>query len=458
MSLVDKATLVSKLTTIVNTTYETGSYVVDDVLSTALSMSLLSEINIITVDSVDLLPNLKYYNSPNAMIYYVNSIDVFAVSSNLKWLTLDGRLLRQDSLYGKIWSWGVATSGQLGDNTAIPKSSPVSVVGGFSDWCEISAGDYHSVGVRLNGTAWGWGRGTCGVIGDNASISRSSPVSVVGGFTDWCQVYAGYDHSLGLRSNGTAWAWGRNTVGAGSLGDNTTVDKSSPVSVVGGFTDWCQLSAGRCFSLGVRTNGSLWGWGINSRGQLGDNTLLAKSSPVSVVGGFTDWRQVSAGGFHTLAVRTNGTAWAWGCGGEGRLGDNATLDRSSPVSVVGGFTDWCQLSGGNNHSLGVRTNGSLWGWGLNASAQLGDNTTSNRSSPVSVVGGFTDWCQVSAGTSHSLAVRQNGTAWAWGCGNCGMLGDCTIVAKSSPVSVVGGFTNWCQVSASKCNGLGVISL
>ena len=159
MSLVDKATLVSKLTTVVNTTYETGSYVVDDVLSTALSMSLLSEINIITVDSVDLLPNLKYYNSPNAMIYYVNSIDIFAVSSNLKWLTLDGRLLRQDSLYGKIWSWGVATSGQLGDNTAIPKSSPVSVVGGFSDWCEISAGDYHSVGVRLNGTAWGWGRG-----------------------------------------------------------------------------------------------------------------------------------------------------------------------------------------------------------------------------------------------------------------------------------------------------------
>ena len=102
MSLVDKANLVSKLTTVVNTAFETGSYTVDDVLSTALSMNALSEINIVRSDSVDALPNLKYYNSPNAMIYYVNSIDIFAVSSNLKWLTLDGRLLRQDSLYGKI--------------------------------------------------------------------------------------------------------------------------------------------------------------------------------------------------------------------------------------------------------------------------------------------------------------------------------------------------------------------
>ena len=98
--------------------------------------------------------------------------------------------------------------------------------------------------------------------------------------------------------------------------------------------------------------------------------------------------------------------WAWGCGSVGRLGDNTTTDRSSPVSVIGGFTDWCQVSAGNIHSLGVRTNGTAWAWGLNNSGQLGDNTKTDKSSPVSVIGGFTDWCSVSSGFCHSIAIRK----------------------------------------------------
>jgi len=134
MPPIDKPGLVSKLTTVVNTAYETGSYLVEDVLATSLSMTALSEINIVTVSDVLSLPNLKYYDSPNAMIYYVNDIDVFAVSSNFKWLTLDGRLLRQDTTYGKIWSWGNNNLGQLGDSTAVSKSSPVSTAP--SGWCD----------------------------------------------------------------------------------------------------------------------------------------------------------------------------------------------------------------------------------------------------------------------------------------------------------------------------------
>ena len=215
------------------------------------------------------------------------------------------------------------------------------------------------------------------------------------------------------RTNGIAWipftqqnfsptfAWGCNA------GDNTTVAKSSPVLVVGGFTDWCQLSAGCAHSLGVRANGSLWAWGNGGNGQLGDNAAAIRSSPVSVVGGFTDWCQVSASSSHSLGVRQNGTAWAWGFAGLfGKLGDNTTVAKSSPVLVVGGFTDWCQLSAGCAHSLGLRQNGTAWAWGCNASGQLGNNSTVSRSSPVSVVGGFTDWCRVSAGGIHSLAIRN----------------------------------------------------
>jgi alpha-tubulin suppressor-like RCC1 family protein len=351
------------------------------------------------------------------------------------------------------WAWGLNCNGQLGDNTTVSKRSPVSVVGGFTDWCQVSAGFCHSIGVRQSGTVWSWGFNSSGQLGDNTTVARSSPVSVVGGFTDWCQISAGNNHSLGVRQEGTAWAWGSNL--QGRLGDNTTVCKSSPVSVVGGFTDWCQVSAGDSHSLGVRQSGTAWGWGFNSSGQLGDNTNVSKSSPVSVVGGFCDWCQVSAGTFHSLGVRQGGTAWGWGNNGQGRLGDNTTVCKSSPVSVVGGFTDWSQVSAGLSQSLGLRQNGTLWAWGVNSSGQLGDNTTVSKSSPVSVVGGFTDWCQVSAGDSHSLGVRQSGTAWGWGANGSGQLGDNSITGRSSPVSVVGGFCDWCQVSASCRHSLGL---
>ena len=344
------------------------------------------------------------------------------------------------------WAWGCNSLGQSGDNTTVNKSSPVSVVGGFTDWCQVST-TRTALAIRTNGTAWGWGRGYCGLLGNNSTVSTSSPVSVVGGFTDWCQVSAGHIHSLGVRTNGTAWAWGYNQFG--KLGDNTIVQKSSPVSVVGGFTDWCQIGAGQRFSLAVRQNGTAWAWGRGFQGALGDNTTADKSSPVSVVGGFTDWCQVAAGYKHSVGVRTNGTAWAWGDGGNGQLGDNTTGSASSPVSVVGGFTDWCQVSAGYFHALAVRTTGTAWAWGENLCGKLGDNTTVNKSSPVSVVGGFTNWCQVSGGYRHSAGVRQSGTAWGWGAGTVGQLGDNNSgYNRSSPVSVVGGFTDWCQISAA----------
>ena len=201
------------------------------------------------------------------------------------------------------------------------------------------------------------------------------------------------------------WSWGSN--GQGRLGDNTTATKLSPVSVVGGFSDWCQVSVGIGHSVGLRSNGTIWTWGCNSNVELGDTTTVSKSSPVALAGNVIDWRYVSAGAAHNLAIRSNGTLWSWGFNGCGRLGDGTLVAKCSPVAVVGGFTDWHQVSGGGNHSLGVRSNGTIWAWGYNNVGQLGDSTTVAKCSPVSVVGGFTDWCQASAGICHSLAVRSN---------------------------------------------------
>ena len=412
--------------------------------------------------ALDILSNsvisvASFVNLPNATTYagrlvYVNDENRYYHAVDGYWLNnLNTKIF---NFVPQTWSWGVGTCGRLGDGTITSKSSPVSVVGGFTDWCQVSAGDAHSIGLRANGTIWSWGLGTCGRLGDCTTVDKSSPVSVVGGFTDWCQISAGCEHNLAIRQNGTAWGWGNGICGV--LGDCTVTGVViSPVSVVGGITDWSQLSGAQRHSLGLRQNGTLWAWGASDSGQLGDGTLVGKSSPRIVVGGFTDWSQVSGNGLHSLAVRQNGTAWAWGFGGNGRLGDNTAVTKSSPVSVVGGFTDWCQVSAGESHSLGLRRNGSAWGWGVTSNGQIGDNTVVSKSSPVSVVGGFTDWCRVSAGSIHSLGVRTNGSLWAWGCNIGGQLGDNTAATKSSPVSVAGGLTNWCQVSAGGSHSLAI---
>ena len=387
------------------------------------------------VNYVNAYSELPAADTVNGYMYYVKSLGLY-FSNGTTWSRMD-----PVEYYNSAWTWGYGKFGHLGNNSTTNRSSPVSVVGGFTDWCQVSAGFTTSSGIRQNGTLWSWG--IWQRLGDNTTVDKSSPVSVVGGFTDWCQVSAGVTASLAVRQNGTAWAWGDN--GLGQLGDDTITSRSSPVSVVGGFTDWCQVasSMANISGHGVRQNGTLWSWGYNATGKLGDDTTVAKSSPVSVVGGFTDWCQVSSGYF-TAAVRQNGTLWAWGSGSYGRLGNNCTTNRSSPVSVVGGFTDWCQISA-STHGLGLRTNGSAWAWGCNTVGQIGDNTTVAKSSPVSVVGGFTDWCQVSAGYKFGTAIRTNGTIWAWGLNSYGRLGNNSTTDSSSPVSVVGGFTDWCRI-------------
>jgi alpha-tubulin suppressor-like RCC1 family protein len=414
----------------------------------------------IIVEDGNSLPDLLLTSIEPGTIFFVESLGIPVVANTGCWLGLNNEVIRKDILQATAWAWGCNTTigaGQLGDGTTVSRRSPVSVVGGFTDWCQVSAGGFHSLGVLTNTPfcqtgAQAWGNNCRGQLGTGNTFNRSSPVAI-SGFLDWCQVSAGKEHSLAVRQNGTAWAWGLGT--CGRLGDDTILTKSSPVSVVGDFTDWCQVSGGDCHSLGLRQNGTAWAWGRGTYGVLGDNSTVAKSSPVSVIGDFTDWCQVSAGIQHSLALRQNGTAWAWGSNGQGRLGDNTIVSKLSPVSVVGGFTDWCQVSAGNSHSLGVRENGTAWAWGCNSFGQLGDDTITSQSSPVSVVGGFTDWCQVSAGGFHSLGTNQEGLVWAWGCNGYGQLGDNTTVSKRSPVSVVGDFTDWCQVSAGYKHSLGL---
>lgn len=456
MTTVDQTALYAKLVALANN-YATGSTATEDVLNVAMSIWAFGDINILTVDNKDALPNLELYDTPDSVVCFILDTDIFAISSLKRWITFDGRLIRDDTGRATLpaYSWGTNSCGQVGDNTTVARSSPVDVVGGFADWCNISSSLF-SMGIRTNGTAWSWGRNSSGQLGDLTVTARSSPVSVVGGFTNWCQISAGSAHTLAVRTAGTAWSWGDGSFGV--LGNNSVSLFSSPVSVVGGFVNWSQVSAGGSHSLGLRADGTAWSWGFNINGQLGDNSTVSRSSPVSVVGGFVNWCQLSAGGAHSVGVRTTGTVWSWGCNNYGMLGDNTDTSKSSPVSVVGGFTDWCQVSAAGFHNVGIRTNGTAWSWGGNFDGRLGDDSAATRSSPVSVVGGFTNWCVSSAGACHSLALRSDGTAWSWGGNLAGQLGDGSITSRSSPVSVVGGFANWLRISAGNGQSLGIRSL
>ena len=340
----------------------------------------------------------------------------------------------------QLYAWGDNASGQLGVNNRTDRNSPVQV--GSLSWSQISAGKDHNASILSDGTLWTWGDGNQGRLGHNSEIFRSSPTQV-GALTTWSQASASQsDFTAAIKTDGTLWTWGEGLTGR--LGQNSIVDRSSPVQV-GSLTDWFQVSAGNLHAAAVKTDGTLWIWGQGNDGRLGQNdNFINRSSPVQV-GSLATWSRVSAGGSHTLAVKTDGTLWSWGNADEGRLGHNNIIKRSSPVQV-GALTNWSDVEATLNHSVALKTDGTLWTWGSGSNGRLGDNAVVNRSSPVQV-GALTTWSKIAGGSNFTGAVKTDGTLWTWGDNGQGQLGQSlsTTIDRSSPVQV-GSLTNWSQVS------------
>ena len=321
---------------------------------------------------------------------------------------------------GTLWAWGTNTYGQLGDGTTIDRWSPVQV-GTDDDWASVAGGRSHSLGLKTDGTLWAWGFNWSGQLGNGSTSGEDpNPIPVqVGSDNDWVEIAAGQYHSLGLKSNGTLWAWG--TAVDGALGDGTQTDKSRPVQL-GSDSDWVSVAAGLFdHSMGIKTDGTLWAWGW-AMGGLGDGTTLRRLSPVQV-GIDSNWALVSGGGYHSIGLKIDGTLWTWGTNNNGQLGDGTTADKLAPVQV-GVDTDWVGVDAGEQYNLGYKSDGTLWAWGLNSSGQFGDGTTANSLTPVQV-GNNSDWVTVSAGALHSFGLKADGTLLAWGYNHNGRLGDGT---------------------------------
>ena len=371
------------------------------------------------------------------------------------YLTDAGKILKYGYLPNTLWSWGENGSGQLGLDNITDISSPVQV-GALNNWSQISGGGAHSLAVKTDGTLWAWGRNTDGQLGLGHISNRSSPVQV-GSLTDWSQVVGGYTHSLSIKTDGTLWSWGLNNKGQLGLGNIT--HRSSPVQV-GALTDWSQVAGGYEHSLALKTNSTLWAWGENQSGQLGLGDTTDRSSPVQV-GALTDWSKIAGDGSSTtgfsLAVKTDGTLWSWGVNTFGQLGLGNTTGRLSPVQV-GALTDWSKIDVSTTHSLALKTDGTLWAWGRNVNGQLGLGDTTNISSPVQV-GLLTDWLYIAASgsetSSFSLAIKTDGTLWAWGDNTSGKLGLGDIIDYSSPVQV-GNLTDWSKIAAGDAHSLALV--
>jgi hypothetical protein len=354
-----------------------------------------------------------------------------------------------------LWTWGFNSQGQLGDNTTVARSTPVTTSAGGTNWKQVSGAGYFTAAIKTDGTLWTWGRNTNGLLGDNTIINRSTPVTTFAGGTNWKQVAGGNGHTAAIKTDGTLWTWGRNT--SGQLGDNTPVNRSTPVTTFAGGTNWKQVACGLNHTAAIKTDGTLWTWGRNIEGQLGDNTIINRSTPVTTFAGGTNWKQVATGSLHTAAIKTDGTLWTWGNNAYGNLGDNTIINRSTPVTTFAGGTNWKQVNAGSLHTAAIKTDGTLWTWGQNNTGMLGDNTVVNRSIPVTTFAGGTNWKQVASGGYHTSAIKTDGTLWTWGNNSSGRLGDNTVVNRSIPVTTFAGGTNWKQVAGGSAHTVAVTS-
>jgi len=333
---------------------------------------------------------------------------------------------------------GENSSGDLALGNTTKYSSPKQV-GSLTNWASINAnsGGGHVVSTKTDNTLWAWGLNSSGQLGFGNRTGYSSPKQI-GTLTNWKYASGGTATTVAIKTDGTLWSWGSGMLGGLGLGNTTSY--SSPKQV-GALTNWLKISVGiNGSSLAIKTDGTLWSWGQNTSGQLGLGDTVNRSSPVQV-GTLTNWKEVSSASASVMAIKTDGTLWAWGDNNSGQLGlgdSGSGTQRSSPVQV-GTLTNWLKVAGGYYNVLAIKTDGTLWAWGRNVNGQLGLGDTSNRSSPVQV-GVLTNWAEA-AGGFHSIVVKTDGTIWGWGLNSNGQLGLNNITSYSSPKQI-GALTTW----------------
>jgi alpha-tubulin suppressor-like RCC1 family protein len=298
---------------------------------------------------------------------------------------------------------------------------------------QVSTGSLHALLLKNDGSVWSWGYNWYGQLGVGSKVDSKSPVQI-SSVTGFLQVSAGSTYSVGLKNNGTAWSWGSND--QSQLGIPTSGPTMLNPSRITGLTGLTAVAAGNTHALALRADGTVWAWGSNNYGELGNGqtSIYGAAIPVQVTG-LSGVTAISAGGSYAVALKNDGTVWAWGYNGSGQLG-NGTTTSSSTAAMVPGLSGVVAISAGGDHALALKSDGTAWAWGANYLGQLGDNFTTNSSIPIQV-DGLSGMSAISAGSGYSIALGGDGTVWAWGGNYYGQLGDGTLSAIWAPEMIDG---------------------
>jgi len=355
---------------------------------------------------------------------FTNEAQVFLLVTRNMGVTWYGDEIYKNLGGFKLFRWGQSDYGQLGLNDRTSLSSPVQV-GTDSTWKSVTGNGTQQLATKYDGTLWTWGAESVGGLGLNDQVHRSSPTQV-GTDTTWNRTFPNGSYSgAATKTDGTLWVWGNNLYGVLGQNGGQPTSQSSPVQLPG---TWSAVSnsGGGIATMGLKTNGTLWSWGYNTYGGLGLNDRTSRSSPTQV-GTQTTWKEGIGTGFGFFAaVKTDGTLWTSGYNTTGQLGINLTYvpsnanSRSSPTQV-GTDTTWNKVDSSGSSSIATKTDGTLWSWGYNLGAgQLGLNDIVSRSSPTQVPG--TTWDSLLHVNSGYIATKTDGSLWSWGINYHGQLG------------------------------------
>ncbi|MBU1412860.1 RCC1 repeat-containing protein [Myxococcota bacterium] len=304
---------------------------------------------------------------------------------------------------------------------------------GCNRWSQLAVGRHHACGQASDGALWCWGNNGSNQLGTPAGALSTVPVAVARLGTEILAFTAGAEHTCAVKKNGSVWCWGNNTTD-GRLGDGSTAPRSGPVKASGLDADVVALTAGDVHTCALRKDGTLWCWGGNGSGQLGDLSVAERHRPVQVTRMGNTVVAVSAGRSHTCALKKDGTVWCWGDNVNGQLGLEPSGAVLSPSQVAGLSGTVVQISSGPGHTCAVKKDRTAWCWGDNATGQLGDQTLETRYKPVKVQLD-SNTIRIGAGAFHGCAQDSKGAAWCWGSNAHGQLGDGTDTPSGAPVRV-----------------------
>jgi alpha-tubulin suppressor-like RCC1 family protein len=336
---------------------------------------------------------------------------------------------------GGVKCWGYNYYGQLGDGTTTDGHTPVDVSGLTSDVAAIAAGTSHTCALTSGGGVKCWGHNGSGQLGDGTWTQRTTPVDVSGPTSGVVAIAAGDSHTCALTAGGGVKCWGANW--AGQLGDGTTTWRNTPVEVSGLSSGVAAIAAGAWHTCALTAGGGVQCWGYNSNGQLGNRKFGYRAIPVDVSGLANGAVRIAAGDSHTCALTAGGGVKCWGYNYYGQLGDGTTTWRNTPVEVSGLTSGVTAIATGGYHTCALTVGGGVKCWGYNYSGQLGDGTTTQRTAPVDVSGLSSGVAAIAAGGWHTCALTAGGGVKCWGYNYYGQLGDGTSTNRTTPVDVSG---------------------